>query len=94
VAISFQQTRTIEAVQAGKDSRSTINGFVHEGTGYAYLQYDEGAPFAGMIYRRSVGEQDSGRWLVDHDDFIVKVNGKIDNVVDAKGLLNQYGHAA
>jgi len=94
MAISFQQTRTVEAVQTGTDSLIEIEGFVHEGTGYAYLQYNEGAPYAGMIYRRTVGEQDSLRMLVDHGDFIVKINGKIDGVVDAKGLLTQYGHAA
>lgn len=92
MAISFQQIRTIEAVQQGEDSRSTINGFVHEGTGYAYLQYDEGAPFAGVLLPRQ--GVNLPQILVDYNDFIVKINGKIDTVTNAEGLLTKYGHAA
>lgn len=92
MAISFQQIRTVEAVQQGKDSRLEIESFVHEGTGHSYLPYGEGAPYAGVLLPRQ--GVNLPQILVDYNDFIVKINGKIDTVTDAEGLLTKYGHAA
>jgi len=91
--LKFEQKLEIEALPVLNASIEDIHDFL-SGTGQKFTANTNQTTIVGIIHQENLEPNCYGRRFVSRHQYIVKVNGKLTNVLNLDGLKAQYGYEA